>query len=50
MCPQVFHIPQLDANIFQCHIWDGCQVVILFILSALDGEFSLTQGFYCLAA
>ena len=38
MCLQVFHLPQLDANLLQCHIWDGCQVIVLSVLPTLDSE------------
>ena len=38
MCLQVLHLPQLDADIFQCHLWDGRQIVILSVLSTLDSE------------
>jgi hypothetical protein len=42
-CLQVFHLPQLDADIFQHYVWHGCQIVILSVLSALDSESSLAQ-------
>ena len=38
-CLQILHLPELDANLLQCHFWNGCEVIVLPVLPSLDSEF-----------